>query len=63
MMLVRPATETVMEAMMMNKVTIAERVTVLRLIFFRHFVSEKRAVKPKTVVTPVEMRHSSKKAL
>ena len=27
MMLVRPATETVMEAMMMNRVTMAERVT------------------------------------
>ena len=52
-----------MEAIMMNRVTMAERVTALWLTFFRHFVSEKRAVNPKTVVTPVEMRHSSKKAL
>ena len=59
----QPAMETVMDAMMMKAVTMAARMTERELIFFRMLISEKRAVKPKTVVTPVEMRHSIRKAL
>ena len=63
MMLVKPAKDTVMDATMMNNVTIAERITAFGVTFFRLFISEKRAVKPNTVVTPVEIKHSSRNTL
>ena len=50
--------DTVMDRQMMNRVTRADRFTELPVIFFRQSISENRAVKPNTVVTPVEIRQS-----
>ena len=49
-----------MDTTMMAKVTILERTTELSERRFSGLVSEKRAVKPNTVVTPVEIRHKSR---